>query len=94
MSCTATTTLVPAESPSEPEPVVQELISAVKELQVQQKAVVAALSAERPYCQELSKEATVSTFWRTTEAGATPPCKMLSLRRIWPLSFPMCQQLD
>eukprot|EP00794_Sanderia_malayensis_P015475 gene15475-17055_t len=47
MSCAATATPGPAESPSEPEPVVQELISAVKELQVQQKAVVAGLSAER-----------------------------------------------
>eukprot|EP00794_Sanderia_malayensis_P001355 gene1355-1496_t len=47
MSCAATATPVPAESPSEPEPVVQELISAVKDLQVQQKVVVAALSAEK-----------------------------------------------
>eukprot|EP00794_Sanderia_malayensis_P003799 gene3799-4324_t len=103
MSCPAKTMPVPVESPSQP--VVQE--SAVKELQVQHKAVVAALSAERqrpnikqqqpssssspmqrqficyfcnepghiarPYCQALSKEATVSTFWRTTEAGAIQP---------------------
>lgn len=44
--CAAAKTPVTAESPSEP--AVQELLSAVKELQVQQKAVVAALSTDRP----------------------------------------------